>query len=137
MLNQKPTGGWIQHNWKQMYKQLAYVAAAMGYTFVMTAIIAKAFDLVPFLRLRADETSETIGMDDAEVCCSISRLHLGQGPLSVTSRFVKKKKKRKKLINRISSCSLYFPARRVCTGLCRAPTSLRCVECTRQLSRRP
>jgi Amt family ammonium transporter len=60
-------GGWIQHNWKQMYKQLAYVAATMGYTFVMTVIIAKAFDLVPFLRLRADETSETIGMDDAEL----------------------------------------------------------------------
>jgi len=39
----------------------------MGYTFVMTAIIAKAFDLVPFLRLRADEKSEKIGMDDAEL----------------------------------------------------------------------
>jgi Amt family ammonium transporter len=60
-------GGWIQHNWKQLYKQVAYVAAVMAYSFVMTAIIAKGFDLVPFLRLRADEESEMIGMDDAEV----------------------------------------------------------------------
>lgn len=40
----------------------------MAYTFVVTAIIAKVFDSVPCLRLRADDVSETIGMDDAEVC---------------------------------------------------------------------
>lgn len=50
-----------------MYKQIVYIAAAMGYTFAMTAIIAKAFDLVPFLRLRADDASEKIGMDHADV----------------------------------------------------------------------
>jgi ammonia channel protein AmtB len=61
------TGGWIQHNWKQMNKQVAYIAATMGYTFVMTVAIAKIFDFVPFLRLRADGSSEKIGMDDAEV----------------------------------------------------------------------
>ena len=50
-----------------MNKQVAYIAATMGYTFIMTVAIAKAFDFVPFLRLRADNSSEKIGMDDAEV----------------------------------------------------------------------
>lgn len=60
-------GGWIQHNWKQLYIQFAYVCAVTTYTFVVTALIAKVFDLIPFLRLRAPDSWEEIGMDDAEV----------------------------------------------------------------------
>lgn len=39
----------------------------MAYTFVVTALLAKLFDMVPFLRLRAPDMYEEIGMDDAEV----------------------------------------------------------------------
>lgn len=58
------TGGWVNHNWKQLYIQIAYICAATGYSFVMSAIIAKAIDLVPGLKLRASEEAELLGMDD-------------------------------------------------------------------------
>jgi len=66
-------GGWIQQNWKQLYKQALYIVAAMAYTFAMTVVICKGFDMVPFLRLRADDSSEKIGLDDAEVFVPLSR----------------------------------------------------------------
>jgi len=65
-------GGWIQQNWKQLYKQVLYIAATMAYTFTMTVVICKGFDMVPFLRLRADDSSEKIGLDDAEVFIPLS-----------------------------------------------------------------
>lgn len=60
-------GGWVDHNWKQMYMQIAYIAAACAYTFVVTALIAKAVDLVPGLHLRAGEEAEGLGMDEDQI----------------------------------------------------------------------
>ena len=60
-------GGWLNHNWKQLYKQFAYVCATVGYTFVVTAFLAKIFDLIPLLRLRASPEEEALGMDDTQV----------------------------------------------------------------------
>lgn len=60
-------GGWIDHNWKQLYKQLAYVCAVSAYSFVVTALIAKGIDLIPGLHLRATDESERLGMDDDQV----------------------------------------------------------------------
>lgn len=64
-------GGWIDHHWKQLYIQFAYVCAAVGYTFVVTAILAKAFDMIPMFRLRASPEEEAAGMDDVQVRCAV------------------------------------------------------------------
>jgi Amt family ammonium transporter len=57
-------GGWINHNWRQLYVQIAYICAAVIYTFTMSAILAKIVDLIPGLHLRASEEAELLGMDD-------------------------------------------------------------------------
>ena len=60
-------GGFLDHNWKQLYIQLAYVAACCGYVFVVTATLAKAMSLIPGFDLRASERAEIIGMDEDQV----------------------------------------------------------------------
>lgn len=59
-------GGWLDHNWKQLYKQFAYIVAVAAYTFVVTAILAKSLDVVG-LRLRITPEEERLGMDEVEV----------------------------------------------------------------------
>ncbi|THH12831.1 hypothetical protein EW146_g7326 [Bondarzewia mesenterica] len=60
-------GGWLDHNYKQLYIQFAYVCATVGYTFVMTALITKGVDMIPGLHLRADESAEALGMDEDQI----------------------------------------------------------------------
>lgn len=59
--------GWVDRNWKQMYKQIAYIVATSAYTFVMTAVIAKGIDMVPGLHLRGGDEAEELGMDEVEI----------------------------------------------------------------------
>jgi ammonium transporter, Amt family len=61
------SGGWIDQNWKQLYIQFAYVCATCGYSFTVTAILAKGLDLIPGLRLRNTAEAEKLGMDEVEV----------------------------------------------------------------------
>lgn len=58
------TGGFLNHNWRQLYIQVAYICATTLYAFVVSAILAKLVDLVPGLHLRASEEAELLGMDD-------------------------------------------------------------------------
>jgi Amt family ammonium transporter len=60
-------GGWIQHNWKQLYIQFAYVLACSAYAFGISAVIAFTINFVPGLKLRASDESELLGMDDSEL----------------------------------------------------------------------
>ncbi|KAF2664712.1 ammonium transporter [Microthyrium microscopicum] len=60
-------GGWIKHNWKQLYMQFAYICAACVYAFVVSAILAFAINLIPGLHLRASEEAELLGMDDDQL----------------------------------------------------------------------
>jgi hypothetical protein len=60
-------GGFINHNWKQLYIQLAYVVACTAYSFVVSAGIAFLINLIPGLKLRASEEEEFLGMDDAQL----------------------------------------------------------------------
>lgn len=60
-------GGWVIHNYRQFYIQLAYVVAATGYAFVMSAIIAYLINFIPGLHLRATEEAELLGMDDDQL----------------------------------------------------------------------
>lgn len=60
-------GGWLNHNWKQLYIQLAYVVACTAYSFVVSAAIAGLINLLPGLKLRATEEAELLGMDDDQL----------------------------------------------------------------------
>ena len=60
-------GGWIDHNYKQLYIQLAYVVAATAYAFTVSLILAYAINYIPGLHLRASEEAELLGMDDDQL----------------------------------------------------------------------
>ncbi|KIK26470.1 hypothetical protein PISMIDRAFT_675832 [Pisolithus microcarpus 441] len=66
-VNVNVNGGWVDHNWKQLYIQFAYVCATCGYTFVATAIIAKAIDMIPGLHLKTTPEGESAGLDEVEI----------------------------------------------------------------------
>ena len=60
-------GGWPIGNYRQFYIQLAYIVAATGYSFVMSAILAYIINYIPGLHLRASEEAELLGMDDDQL----------------------------------------------------------------------
>ncbi|KAL0947809.1 hypothetical protein HGRIS_013882 [Hohenbuehelia grisea] len=60
-------GGWLDRHYIQLAYQLADSAAGMGYSFVMTTIILWIMHFVPGLRLRVDEDTEMIGIDDTQM----------------------------------------------------------------------
>jgi ammonium transporter, Amt family len=60
-------GGWLNHNYKQLYIQVAYIVACTGYAFVMSAILALIINFIPGLHLRASEEAELLGMDDDQL----------------------------------------------------------------------
>jgi len=59
--------GWLNHNYKQLYIQVAYIVACMGYSFVVSALLAFVINLIPGLHLRASEEAELLGMDDDQL----------------------------------------------------------------------
>lgn len=61
------TGGWVKHNYKQLYQQFAYIVAVIAYTFVVSALLAFVIDKIPGLHLRASEEAELLGMDDDQL----------------------------------------------------------------------
>jgi Amt family ammonium transporter len=60
-------GGWVKHNWKQLYMQFAYVVTCTAYAFVVSALIAFIINKIPGLHLRASEEAELLGMDDDQL----------------------------------------------------------------------
>lgn len=60
-------GGWLDHNWKQLYVQIAYILAATGWSFVISAGIAYAINKTPGLHLRASAEAELLGMDEDQL----------------------------------------------------------------------
>lgn len=66
-VNLNVTGGWVDHNWKQLYIQVAYICAVCSYTFVVTALIVKCVDCIPGLHLRTTAEGEKLGLDEVEV----------------------------------------------------------------------
>lgn len=60
-------GGWLNHHWIQLAYQLNDCVSGAAYSFVGTSIILYIINWIPGLHLRADEGSEIIGMDDAEL----------------------------------------------------------------------
>jgi Amt family ammonium transporter len=60
-------GGWIKHNYKQLYKQFAYIIAVIAYSFAVSAFLAFTINIIPGLHLRASEEAELLGMDDDQL----------------------------------------------------------------------
>ncbi|KFY28678.1 hypothetical protein V493_02811 [Pseudogymnoascus sp. VKM F-4281 (FW-2241)] len=60
-------GGWLIHNYAQLYIQIAYILACAAYAFLMSAVLAYAINVIPGLKLRADEAAELLGMDDDQL----------------------------------------------------------------------
>ena len=60
-------GGFINHNYRQLYIQLAYIVVCCAYSFTVTALIAFLINLIPGLQLRVSEEAERNGMDDSEL----------------------------------------------------------------------
>lgn len=61
------TGGWIDHNWRQLYVQIAYICAATGWAFSISYLLAMGINHIPGLYLRASEEAELLGMDDDQL----------------------------------------------------------------------
>jgi Amt family ammonium transporter len=61
------TGGWLDHNYRQLGIQLADSVSGLAYSFVMTTIILWIMHFIPGLRLRCNEETEILGVDDAEM----------------------------------------------------------------------
>lgn len=61
------TGGWLNHNYKQLYIQIAYIVACTAYSFVVSALLAIIINYIPGLHLRASEEAELLGMDDDQL----------------------------------------------------------------------
>lgn len=66
-VNVGATGGWLDHNWKSLYIQIAYILACTGWSFVISGAIAWLINKVPGLHLRASEEAELLGMDEDQL----------------------------------------------------------------------
>jgi Amt family ammonium transporter len=60
-------GGWLDQNYIQLAWQLADTVTGVSYSFVMTTVILWIMHFIPFMRLRADENSELIGIDESQM----------------------------------------------------------------------
>ncbi|TYJ55702.1 hypothetical protein B9479_003608 [Cryptococcus floricola] len=60
-------GGWLDHNYVQLGKQLVWVVVGMGWTFVVTYAIMFVINLIPGCQFRATEEAEIVGMDEVEL----------------------------------------------------------------------
>ncbi|KAJ3779757.1 ammonium transporter [Lentinula aff. detonsa] len=66
-VNTSTPGGFMDHNWKQLYIQFTYICATCSYSFVVTALLAKIIDVIPGLKLRSTPEDESLGMDEVEI----------------------------------------------------------------------
>ncbi|KAI5960923.1 MEP1 [Candida theae] len=60
-------GGWIDHNWKQLYIQIAYILACLAYSAAVTAVLCFVIDHIPGLHLRLKYEEEEVGVDESQI----------------------------------------------------------------------
>ncbi|GAA5979287.1 hypothetical protein JCM11641_001983 [Rhodosporidiobolus odoratus] len=60
-------GGWLDGNYVQVGKQLAYIFAVWGWTFTISYILMTLINLIPGCKFRVDEEGEVIGVDEVEL----------------------------------------------------------------------
>ncbi|GAA5858232.1 hypothetical protein JCM8547_005701 [Rhodosporidiobolus lusitaniae] len=61
------SGGWLDGYYPQVGKQLAYVFAVWGWTFVVSYILMTLINFIPGCKFRVDEEGEIIGVDEVEL----------------------------------------------------------------------
>ncbi|SGZ51207.1 CIC11C00000002780 [Sungouiella intermedia] len=61
------TGGWLDHNWKQLYIQIVYILATTAYSAGVTAVLCFVIDRIPGLKLRVDYNAEEAGVDEDQI----------------------------------------------------------------------
>ena len=89
-------GGWFSRHWVQMGYQVAYICATCAYSFVVTAIILYAMNIIPGLQLRVSRDAEREGIDEAELgefafdFVEVRRIP-GTPPIQTSSRVVYEK----------------------------------------------
>lgn len=60
-------GGWIDHNWKQLYIQFVYILATTAYSAGVTAVLCFVINYIPGLQLRVDYNGEEKGVDEDQI----------------------------------------------------------------------
>lgn len=60
-------GGWIDHNYKQLYIQIAYILACTAYAVAVTAILCFVINWIPGLQLRLSYEEEEAGVDESQI----------------------------------------------------------------------
>lgn len=66
-VNNALSAGAITGTGATVYKQIVYILACTGYSFVVSALLAFVIDKIPGLKLRASEEAELLGMDDDQL----------------------------------------------------------------------
>ena len=60
-------GGWLDHHYVQLAKQLAWVAVCFAWTFGVTYAIMFVINFIPGCSFRSTEEAEIVGMDEVEL----------------------------------------------------------------------
>ncbi|ODQ79688.1 hypothetical protein BABINDRAFT_7905 [Babjeviella inositovora NRRL Y-12698] len=60
-------GGWLNHNYKQLYIQFAYIIACIAYSSGVTAVLCFAINKIPGLHLRITPQAEENGVDEDQI----------------------------------------------------------------------
>ncbi|KAJ1991448.1 hypothetical protein H4R33_001335 [Dimargaris cristalligena] len=60
-------GGGIDGHWKQLLLQLFACGVGAGWSFVVTYLILRIMNFIPFLRVRVDHEDEVLGIDMAQM----------------------------------------------------------------------
>lgn len=60
-------GGWIDHNYKQLYIQIVYILATAAYSGAVTAVLCFVIDKIPGCHLRIDYNAEELGVDEDQI----------------------------------------------------------------------
>lgn len=60
-------GGWLDHNWKQLYIQIVYILATTAYSAGVSAVLCFVINLIPGLHLRVDYAAEEAGLDEDQI----------------------------------------------------------------------
>lgn len=60
-------GGWLDHNYKQLYIQIVYILATGAYSGGVSFVLAFVIDKIPGLRLRVEYNEEEAGIDESQI----------------------------------------------------------------------
>lgn len=60
-------GGFFSQHYSQIWKQIVWILACTGWTFVMTCLVCYVINIIPGCKLRASEDGEMKGIDEDQI----------------------------------------------------------------------